>query len=181
MNRQKHTALVYVGSLDAHNRDFYGTPPEWIERCRSVMGGIELDPASCKEANEMVVKADRFFSEQDDGLSKSWKAGSLFLNPPYGKTLPRFASKFLNEWEAGVIDQAIVLVNNTTETAAFELFSRCSTVRAETRGRIQFVSVDGRCNENRNTRGQVFFYCGRRWKRFARIFKEAGCRILRGI
>jgi len=173
--------LVYVGSLQKHNRDFYGTPKEWIERCRDVMGGIELDAASCREANRCVVKAVRYFGEEDDALLQSWEAGTLFLNPPYGKTLSKFASKFHNEWESGVIGQAIVLINNTTETHSFELFSRCSSARAEARKRIHFIGVDGRCNENNNTRGQVFFYCGRRWKRFARVFKSANCRVVRAI
>lgn len=39
----------------------------------SVMGSIYLDPASCAKANE-TVKAHRYFTIADDGLSQPWKA-----------------------------------------------------------------------------------------------------------
>ncbi len=176
MVQQDYKQLAYVVGSDK-DRDFYGTPTDWIERCRRVMGGIELDPASCQEANEMVVKAARFFDESVDALKQSWQCDSLFLNPPYGPTCAKFASKFRNEWEAGKIRQAIILVNNTTETGAFDMFSRCAAAHAYPRKRIQFIGVEGR-SKTQNTRAQTFFYCGPRWKRFRNIFADANCRIL---
>jgi hypothetical protein len=58
------------------------TPSPFVEAARNVMGGIELDPASHEEANR-TVRAERFFTEQDNGLMKPW-GGSIFLNPPGG-------------------------------------------------------------------------------------------------
>lgn len=176
----KSSIPAYAAGSDT-TRDFYGTPTKWIELCRRVMGGIELDPASCLEANERVVKADRFFDVEMDALKQSWECQSLFLNPPYSPVLTRqMAAKLHNEWEAGKIHQAIVLINNSTETRAFDLFSRCATVQAYPRKRIQFISVEGRC-KSQNSRAQTFFYCGPRWKRFRNFFAEANCRILREI
>ncbi len=177
--KQDFCKLIYTTGSDT-DRDFYGTPPRWVEMCRKVMGGIELDPASCLEANEKVVKATRFFDEEIDALKQSWKCSSLFLNPPYGPTCSKIAAKFLTEWEAGVIRQAIILINNTTETAAFDIFSQCAAVHAYPRKRIQFISVEGRSNSN-NSRAQTFFYCGPRWKRFRNVFSIANCRIMREI
>ena len=45
----------------------HGTPPDYIDAARKVLGGIDLDPASCSTFNELV-RADRYFSEADDGL-----------------------------------------------------------------------------------------------------------------
>ena len=58
------------------------TPPDIIEAARECMGGIDLDPASCKAANDLVVKSARFYCEADDSLARSWDARSVWLNPP---------------------------------------------------------------------------------------------------
>ncbi len=54
-----------------------------MESVRAVMGYVDLDPASCLEANK-VVKAKRFYTIRDDGLSKNWRAENVWLNPPRG-------------------------------------------------------------------------------------------------
>lgn len=58
------------------------TPPDIVERARRVMGGIDLDPASCAEANAWI-RAERFFTRQDDGFTRAWQ-GRVFCNPPGG-------------------------------------------------------------------------------------------------
>lgn len=74
----------------AASSDWY-TPPSIVEAARAVLGGIDLDPASCSVANERTVKATRFCCEVPadvgldtdlrDGLTSPW-AGRVFLNPP---------------------------------------------------------------------------------------------------
>jgi hypothetical protein len=58
------------------------TPPDVVEAARAVLGSIDLDPASCAEANA-VVKAAHFYDQSADGLARPW-AGRVFLNPPGG-------------------------------------------------------------------------------------------------
>jgi hypothetical protein len=60
------------------------TPAPVIAAARSVLGAIDLDPASCLIANE-VVRAEQIYTAADDGLSAPW-VGRIFLNPPGGKT-----------------------------------------------------------------------------------------------
>jgi DNA N-6-adenine-methyltransferase (Dam) len=57
------------------------TPPHIIEAARRVLGTIDLDPASCREAQE-CVHATQFFTTTDDGLQQTWR-GRVWLNPPY--------------------------------------------------------------------------------------------------
>ena len=61
------------------------TPAKEVEAAREVLGTIDLDPASNPQAQE-TVKAEKFFTEDDDGLSKEWD-GNVWLNPPYHRAL----------------------------------------------------------------------------------------------
>src|SRR5450432_2540331 len=84
------------------------TPAKYIEAARAVMGSIDLDPASCKIANR-TVKATRYCSKEENGLSKEW-TGNIWLNPPYGRTnsesggnqglTPLFCRKLLREYRS---------------------------------------------------------------------------------
>lgn len=60
------------------------TPSEIIEICRETMGGIDLDPASCKLANVELVHATTYLTKEEDGLRCQWH-GRVFCNPPGGK------------------------------------------------------------------------------------------------
>ncbi len=110
------------------------TPPAIVEAARAAMGGIDLDPASCEEANE-VVKASDFFTPEGDGLSYVWVHGPsldprparVFLNPPGGKVGKRSSAvvwweKLCNEWLDGNVEQAVFIcfnleVLNTTQAS----------------------------------------------------------------
>jgi ParB family chromosome partitioning protein len=80
------------------------TPSPYVEAARAVMGGIDLDPASHEEANR-TVKAKRFFTVEDDGLSQPW-SGRVFLNPP-GGLVKEFWAALMHMWCSDAIDQAI--------------------------------------------------------------------------
>lgn len=68
---------------DPNTSDEWYTEEHIIGAVREVVGQIDLDPASCTEANK-IVKANRIYTIEDDGLSKPWIAETLWLNPPRG-------------------------------------------------------------------------------------------------
>lgn len=112
----KRTAL---GTLKSSESDEWYTPADYIEAARRVMGGIDLDPASCDAANE-VVQADRYFTISDDGLAQPW-AGRVFMNPPFGRDgSPAFVEKLLAEHDAGRVTEAVLLCAARLETAWFQ-------------------------------------------------------------
>lgn len=153
------------------NQEWY-TPPEYIEAARSVMGGIDVDPASNDAAQE-YINAGRYFTAENSGLRKQWK-GRVWLNPPYSKELiPSFIAKLITEYDAQRLEQAIVLVNNATDTQwAHDLFSIAERV-CFVLGRIKFLGADLR-PANTPLQGQMFLYTGRRAKRFTDVFSKFG-------
>lgn len=66
--------------------DFW-TPPFIVEAARSLMGGIDLDPATSVEANQKNVKAAAFYTKKANGLSLSWgstdKPLRVWMNHPF--------------------------------------------------------------------------------------------------
>jgi len=101
------------------------TQPQYIEAARRVMGHIDLDPASCAAAN-LIVRASRYYTKEDNGLTQSWQSESVWLNPPYGKINGRrltgfFISKLVEEYQAGHVEQAILLTMTDTSTKWFQL------------------------------------------------------------
>jgi ParB family chromosome partitioning protein len=153
--------------------DSWGTPPEWIDLARRVMGGIDVDPASNAHAQK-TVKAGRYFTTKDDGLAKKWK-GRVWLNPPYsqpGVTL--FAQKLLAELERGNVKQACVLVNNATDTQwAQGLLAACSAALFP-EGRVQFIAPGGTAPITGTRQGQMLLYFGGRTKTFVAAARALG-------
>ena len=93
------------------------TPPSIVDAARETMGGkIDLDPASTIEVNKFSIRASQCFTPDDDGLTEKWK-GSVFLNPPGGKTSNRsnqkiWLEKLEHEWSEGDVDEAVFCAFN---------------------------------------------------------------------
>jgi len=158
-------------SNNSGNNEWY-TPAEFCDSAHVVMGGIDLDPASCKVANKQV-RAKKFLTSEQNALAKEW-SGRVWLNPPYGQPLiAEFAKKFVDEWQSGRIDQAIVLVNNATETAWFQLLAAEALVMCFKGGRIKFLDATG-TPANTPLQGQVFLYFGSEPSDFVTEFAKYG-------
>ena len=161
---------VHVSQNSGEN-EWY-TPSEYIEAARRVMGQIDLDPASCEVANQ-TVKASQFFSKDDSGLERLWKAKALWMNPPYAADLVRqFAQRFAQYVSCGHVEEGIVLVNNATETRWFlEMVTVCTAVVFPT-GRVRFLSPQGAMGAP--LQGQAILYAGSRPDAFLREFCAFG-------
>ena len=154
--------------LQANSIEWW-TPQRYVEIARKVMGGIDLDPASCAEANK-IINARQFFDRETDGLSQQWH-GRVWLNPPYGKDARAFVERLLSEWKHNRVTQAIALLNsNSVESLWFtplRAFLLCFP-----RGRIHFKSPNA--NLTNATHGSVFVYFGKRHATFVKEFSAIG-------
>ncbi len=147
------------------------TPEEYIKAARKVMGGIDLDPASSKEANT-VVKAKRIFTAEQDGLQQEWK-GRVYMNPPYTAGLvSKFIDKMVESVSSNQVTEAVVLVNNATETSWFYQLIQIASAVCFLRGRVKFWQPSGQTGPP--LQGQAVIYIGPNVKEFRVEFADLG-------
>ena len=165
------TGIDNVRGTQGTGENEWFTPAEYIERARTVLGGIDLDPATHDAAQE-VVKAEKYFTKEDDGLSLDWH-GRVWLNPPYAQPLiAQFVSKMVAERLASHVTAAIMLTHNYTDTEWFHEAATTADAICFTRGRVKFYSPDGAVAAP--TQGQAFFYFGSNVRLFTAQFKSVG-------
>ena len=160
--------MAHVGQ-NSGNNEWY-TPAEYIEAARDVMGAIDLDPASSEVANS-VVGAAKFFTADDNGLLYDWR-GKVFMNPPYAQpAIADFCAKMREEFIAERVTEAIVLVNNATETAWFQSLISTATAVCFPLARVKFWSPD---RVAAPLQGQAVVYLGANFDAFIARFMAFG-------
>ena len=159
------------------------TPRSYVEAARAVMQGIDLDPASCAEANA-TVKASHYFTKEDDGLAQTWH-GRVYCNPPYShegvargmetgdrppSVMMMWISKLVSEYKSGNVAQAILLTKADPKQTWFTKMWDYT---------ICFVSSRLLFNRpglppERHQFGNVFAYLGPNENRFVEHFTQFG-------
>ena len=172
-HRIRDAAKNVKAVLSSETNEWY-TPPEYIEAARRVLGGFDLDPASCEEANQAVLAA-RIHTENDSGLDHEWK-GRVWLNPPYGRLAGSFVLYLAAQYDAGNVAAAITLLNaHCTDTSWFRPLwdhTLCFTY-----GRLNFAA--GTAARGGSTHGSVFAYLGPDPAAFAAEFARFGAIVRR--
>lgn len=155
-------------AFNSGNNEWY-TPKEIIEAARKAMGSIDIDPASSDVANE-VVKAAEYYTAETDGLDKPLH-GNVWMNPPYASDLiGKFIQKIVSERNS--YKQAIVLVNNATETEWFNSLISVASAVCFPRSRVKFYMPDGKTGSP--LQGQAIVYIGDSMSNFLDNFSAIG-------
>ena len=144
------------------------TPPELMDAIRRVLGEIDLDPASSKEANK-VVRAKSFFTRQTNGLKRRWR-GRVFLNPPFDDW-PAWMTKLDQELRAGRISQAIVI--GPANISAFRPLLKRKGLLLIPDARPKYYDPDSEKLVDPPF-GSLVCYVGRRRDQFLAVFGQAG-------
>jgi len=84
----------------------WATPQVFFERLNWRFGPFNLDPCASPDN----AKCDIFYTEADDGLSKSWKGRIVFINPPYGRGVDEWVKKAYEETQADPDTRVVMLL-----------------------------------------------------------------------
>jgi hypothetical protein len=102
------------------------------------------------------------------------------MNPPYGQPLiQQFCETLVDHHRAGRVTQAIVLVNNATETRWFQELLDWASAFCLPAGRVRFWKPGEKAGAP--LQGQAVIYLGDHPEEFARRFEDLGkvCHVKR--
>ncbi len=151
------------------------TPENVLELVRKV-GPIALDPCTSAEnptgaehfCCQVTVQDDDgrpVVASYSDGLQRRWSdfRGLVYVNPPYGRALPQWVDKCIQEAERGA--EIILLVPSRTDTRWWHKAANEATSCAFWKGRMTFKGAPSTAPFP-----TCLFYFGKNWDRFNEVF-----------
>ena len=95
---------------------------------------FDLDPCATHE-NHLC---DWYFTKDDDGLKQEW-AGNVFVNPPYGRELPKWVKKAYEESLEGRCRTIVMLIPARPDTRYWQdiIFPYAAAI-CYIKGRLKF-------------------------------------------
>ena len=112
--------------------DDWATPQSFFDRLDEEFD-FTLDPCSDK----YNAKCSKFFTKEDDGLSKSWAGETVFMNPPYGRVIGDWVRKAFEE-SLNEGTTVVALIPARTDTKYWhEYVMKAAEIRL-VKGRLKF-------------------------------------------
>ena len=138
-------AGAYLAERD-HKKSFYTTAgnssvgqswetPSWLLTVLYRVFRFDLDP--CSPRKKGLVKAKIRFTADDDGLSFSWH-GTVFVNPPYGRTIGNWIAKARSKFDEGNAKRIVLLIPARTDTSYWHEHIEDQAKVWFLRGRLKF-------------------------------------------
>lgn len=87
-------------------------------------------------ASNSNAKCERYYTKEDDGLSKDW-SGTVWMNPPYGRGIGKWMRK---AFESSILGSTVVcLIPSRTDTAYWHDYAMKAEEIRFIRGRLHFI------------------------------------------
>lgn len=113
--------------LQAQSTDWQ-TPKDLFDRLWDEFGPFDLDPCGQREhhytAWRIAHKGGGFYdgsTEAMDGLLQPWY-GKVYMNPPYGREMPKWIDKAVSEVECGNAELVVALIPSRTDTKVWQRY-----------------------------------------------------------
>jgi len=154
------------GALLSSREMGWQTPDSILSLVRAV-SPIGLDPATTRE--NPAGAATWFYPPAFDGLIQAWAGhGLAYVNPPYGRALPRWIEKCKTE-SLSPGARIIALVPSRTDTRWWHEGALSARSVCFVRGRIKFVGAPSAAPFP-----SAFLYWGDGHERFREVFSTIG-------
>jgi len=115
--------------------DVWSTPQDFFDKYNEIYD-FQLDPC-CNEENK---KCPRYFTQEADGLIKSWGGYRVWMNPPYGREIRKWMKKAYEESKNGAT--VVCLVPSRTDTNWWHDYAM--------KGKIEFIKGRLKFGGNKN-------------------------------
>ena len=149
---------------DSGKTEYY-TPPNITGAAYTVMGGIDLDPASSWRANKMVG-ATSYYDRH--AIWREWK-GRVWMNHPFSrKNNKLWIWRLVQAYKRGYVTQACCITYAATSEKWFRPlldFPQCYLYK-----RTNYLLPDGTVKRG-VTKGSVVTYLGPNVARFRQVFE----------
>ena len=127
------SGFFYTEKMNVHfssATDLHSTPQDFFDKI-NLEFGFKLDVCATNEN----AKCSMYFTKQEDGLSKEWGSGPVFMNPPYGREISQWMKKANDAARNGTT--VVCLVPARTDTSWWHKYAIQHEVRF-IRGRLKF-------------------------------------------
>ena len=105
--------------------------PQWFFDALDAEFHFTLDP--CATADN--AKCSNYFTVKQDGLKQDWDRHTVFMNPPYGRSISQWMRKAYEAAQQGAT--VVCLVPSRTDTRWWHQFAMKGEIRF-LKGRIEF-------------------------------------------
>jgi len=102
--------MLNKGMMSSNSNE-WSTPQDLFDSLNKEFG-FTLDPCATPEN----AKCKKFYTKEDDGLSKSWAGEVVFCNPPYGREIGKWVYKARCEMGGATV---VMLIPARTDTKYF--------------------------------------------------------------
>tara|TARA_Y100001970_G_scaffold265923_1_gene354023 strand:+ start:280 stop:768 length:489 start_codon:yes stop_codon:yes gene_type:complete len=115
----------------------WGTPQSFYDKLDRLFN-FTLDPC----ANYANHKCDKYYTMEDDGLSKSWAGETVFVNPPYSD-VGKWVQKSYEEARDNGTTVAMLIPARTDTKYWHDYIMKGATTIYFVKGRLKFQKDDG--------------------------------------
>ena len=110
----------------------WATPKDFFDELNKEFN-FSLDPCATKDN----AKCAKFYTKEEDGLTKDWRGNTVFCNPPYGRDIKKWVKKCSEEGKKeGTV--VVMLIPARTDTTYFHEYIYNKAEIRFIKGRLKF-------------------------------------------